>query len=291
MDLFVVFFTTMELIPKGLVSLFLYPFLKQDNPTQMQTHLADFYGNYAKALETIPFYDHDYADLRADLAQKYQACTDRTWVDWFSWSCLSMELLAKRVLAVPLRYLLHQDADTAVVTTDILVKCNDTDSDTENRLSPEHAKARFNSKLAELRQNHQVTLVGEVHVKDRKEGKDHLSTYARLRVPRYMAFQPLVHAMADRNMHVRKIAGQDLVQVKCEIKGLDAEAEIVMEAREQELNQKQNVTPLYTYSDRIHSNYKVCLFEVPVKNLHQTLQAMKYEDGQAKVDVSFIHNF
>ena len=283
MDLFVVFFTTMELLPKGIVSLLLYPFLKKENKTTMQGHLADFYTDYARALETIPFYDHDYNKLRADLAEKYKACDDRTWVDWFSWTAISVELWAKRVLSVPLRYMLHQDAEDAVVTTDILVKLNDNEAD-----KPEAAIQHFNDKLAAISENHAVSLVGEVHVKEKKEGKAYFSTYARLTVPRYMAFQPLVRAMASEGIHVRKIAGQDLVQVKCAIKGTDEASTHVCQAA---LNQKENVTPLYSYSDRIHSNYKVCLFEVPVKNLHETLTSLEQNEGETQSQVKFIHNF
>ena len=283
MDLFVVFFTTMELLPKGIVSLLLYPFLKSDNPTQMQGHLAGFYTDYALALETVPFYDHDYSTRRADLAGKYSACDDRTWVDWFSWTAISIELRARSVISIPLRYLLHQEADDAVVTTDILVKCNDTDTN-----DPTVAEDHFNAKLAEISQQHRVTLVGDVHVKEKKEGKDHISIYARLQVPRYKAFKPLLDEMASKGILVRKIAGQDWVQVKCEIKGKD---EVAMIGCQDALNQKENVTPLYTYSDRIHSNYKVCLFEVPVKNLHDTLARLEQDNDDATAHVTFIHNF
>lgn len=220
----------MELLPKGIVSLLLYPFLKSDNPTQMQGHLAGFYTDYALALETVPFYDHDYSTQRADLAGKYSACDDRTWVDWFSWTAISIELRARRVISIPLRYLLHQEADDAVVTTDILVKC---DKYIDDLATP---KDHFNAKLAEISQQHSVTLVGDVKVKEKKEGKDHISIYARLQVPRYKAFKPLLDEMASKGILVRKIAGQDLVQVKCEIKGTD---EVAMNGCQDALNQKK----------------------------------------------------
>ncbi|NDH08726.1 MAG: hypothetical protein EBY16_03785 [Gammaproteobacteria bacterium] len=280
MDLFVVFFTTLELLPKGFLSLLLYPFLKAENNTQMQAHLAEFYIAYANQLETIPFYDHDYNKLRTELREKYIACSDRTWVDWFSWTAISIELRAKTLLSIPLSYMFHQDADKALVTTDILVKCN-----VKDVADPVTAKDHFNDKLSEIKKHHQVTLVGEVEVKDKKEDKDHISTYARLRVPRYKAFKPLLEEMALQGIFIQKIAGQDLVQVKCEIKSQNIEA---MKACEAALNQKENVTSLYTYSDRINPNYKVCLFEVPVKNLHDALEKFE-EDTQASV--SFIHNF
>lgn len=283
MDLFVVFFTTIELLPKGIGSLLLYPFLQAKNPTQMQGHLAYFYTAYAKALEITPFFDHNYSELRQDLAEKYNACDNRTWIDWFSWTAISIELQAKSVLSIPLRYMLHQDANNAVVTTDILVKCSEIDTK-----DPDAAIEHFHAKLAEISQQHNVKLVGDVRVKERKESNDYISTYARLTVPRYMAFKPLVEDMASKGIFVRKIAGQDLVQMKCEIKSTD---EVAMNGCEAALNQKEHVTPLYTYTDRIHSNYKVCLFEVPVKNLHDTLTKLEQNNDNAQACVTFIHNF
>jgi molybdenum cofactor biosynthesis enzyme len=288
MDLFVVFFTTMELIPKGLLALFLGLFLKKTNDTMMQQHLAEFYNQYANALETIPFYEHDYSKLREELAEKYAACTDRTWGDWFSWSYVSLELRAKKWLSIPLRYMLHQEPEEAVGTTDILVKFNDTEKDT----TPEDAKAHFERKIAVIKNNHLVEIIDEINTKEMKEGKTHQSTYARLRVPRYRAFLPLVHELADNDIHVRKIAGQDLVQVKCTIKAKsESDVESALQAHEAKLCENKTLTPLYSYTDRIHSNYKVCLFEVPVKNLHETLSALNHDGVEVESHADFIHNF
>lgn len=287
MDLFVVFFTTMEMLPKALVSLLVFPFLSANNNTTMQSHLAEFYKTYAEKLETVPFYDHDYSTLRKALAKKYTQCTDRTWGDWFSWTCISIELRFKKWLSIPLRYMFHEENSAGTPgTTDILVKYKDEDAAL--------AAERFKNKLADIAQRHHVALVGEERIKDQKEGKDVTSVYARLRVPRYMAFLPLVKELADNNIAVRKIAGQDLVQVKCEITVTDdtiGQDNAISDCADI-LQTQSKAKQLYSYSDRIHSNYKVCLFEVPVKDLGKTVHDLEYhQDDGIEARVKFIHNF
>ena len=281
MDLFVGLFTTVELIPKGLLSLLLYPFLKKNNSSEMQSYLAEFYEKYATDLQTIPFYDHKYKEIRDDLTEKYRACDNHTWVDWFSWKAVSMELWARRWISKPLSSWFHQEDNLVPATTDILVKYRDKMSD-----SPEAAIQHFKSTLTDMSHEYAVSIVDDhVYAKDRKAGKDYTSIYARLTVPRYMAFQPTIRALGEEGILLRKIAGQNQVQVKCVI---DAKDEDVMEARQEELNLTERVTSLYTYSDRIHSNRTICLFDVPVKDLHETLDRLEKQDD---VKVKFIHNF
>lgn len=281
MDLFVATFTTLELIPKGIISLLLYPFLSKENNSSMQNHLAEYHKKYAQDLQTIPFYDHSYEDILEDLTKKYEECTDRTWVDWFSWKVISTELWMRQHLSKPLQSWFHQEGNEAPPTTDILVKFNALDAE-----YPEQAKQEFKERLEKIGQ---VVLVDEqLYAKDHAKNKNeqnYISVYARLRAPRYATFQPVVRALAEQNIHLRKIAGQDQVQVKCTI---DAEDEDKLLATKEALNQTKKVTPLYSYSDRIHANHKICLFDVAVRNLHKTLDRLEKEEN---VTVNFIHNF
>ena len=281
MDLFVGLFTTIELIPKGILSVLLYPFLKKENSSEMQTYLADFYKKYATDLQTIPFYDHKYQDIREDLAKKYRECENHSAVDWFSWKAVSIELWARRWVSKPLSSWFHQEDNQVPATTDILVKFKD-----PLTTDPEAAKEHFKSKLATLSAQHQVSIVdAHVYAKEDKTGKGYTSIYARLSAPRYMAFQPAIRALGQEGILLRKIAGQDLVQVKCVINAQDVPT---LEARQEALNLTKKVTPLYTYNDRIHANRTMCLFDVPVRNLHKTLDRLEKTDG---VEVQFIHNF
>ncbi len=279
MDIFVGVFTTFELFPKAIVSLLLYPFLKKENPSEMQGHMANFYETYAHNLETIPFYDHKYKEARLDLSQKYKDCKHRTWVDWFSWTCISLELRARHWISKPLSYWFHQDDNLVPATTDILVKFDSWDEH-----DPARAKELFKTRLANLNPEYAVSIVADdIYAKEKDPNKNYISIYARLSVPRYKAFQPVVGALADEGIHIRKIAGQDNVQVKCVI---DAADSVSLSESHTTLNQTRKVVPLYTYSDDIHPNRKFCLFDVPVKNLDKTLRRLEKES-----DVKFIHNF
>ena len=275
MDLFVCVFTTLELLPKGLFSFFIYPFTPRENHSRMQTHLADFYQEYAQGLQTIPFFDHDYRTYRQNLSAQYHACTDRTWLDWWSWSVLSVELFARQWLSVPLRYFMHQD-NAEGATTDVLVKFR-----AHGARDASHARELF---LSHVNSVARVSLVDEnLYVKENDPTKDYISVYARLRTPRYKAFKEVVPELAAQGILLRKIAGQDHVQVKCVVSKASQHA---VNATCDQLNYIPEIRQLYTYQDRIHANHKVCLFDVPVKNLHEKLEAI-----EQAAPVEFIHNF
>lgn len=282
MDLFIGFFTTVELFPKGILSLLLYPFLKKENNSEMQNHLADFYKKYAADLQTIPFYDHKYKEIREDLADKYNKCKNKTWVDWFSWTCVSIELWARRWISKPLSYWFHQDDNLVPATTDILVKYRIDDCPDE-----EKAKSVFQKKITELTdKNMNVAVVDNlVYTKKPSESKNYTSVYARLRVPRYAAFQEVLHNLDNQGIHLRKIAGQDRVQVKCQLTARD---EAALEQTQEQITDKVGQPPVYSYGDRIHSNRRICLFDVSVRDLAEKTSELS---EVANTEVKFIHNF
>ncbi|KTC86134.1 MULTISPECIES: hypothetical protein [Legionella] len=308
MDIFITLFTTLEMIPKGLISLILYPFLKKDNNSEMQQKVAAYFESYAQDLQTIPFYDHHYKENRAALAEAYNSCENKTWVDWFTWKSLSIELWARRWISKPLSYWFHQDTNIVEPVTDIIVKYR---AEGVNR--KKDAKAQFRDLLAqangqlkdhlsddEIGQDLEVSIVdNEVYARkkmDNSQEQESSSTYvyARLRTPRYALFQPVIRALADQEIHVKKIAGQDRVQVKCVVTGSadeDAGVEEQLEHKIETLNTRAratDATPLYTYGDRIHDKTRqVCLFDVPVMKLEETLD----EFDEQGAEVRFIHNF
>ena len=295
MDLFVAMFTTSELLPKAFVSFMLYPFLNKKNHTKMQGHLADYFAFYAKDIETKPFFDHDFKTHRADLAKKYAACTDKTWVDWFSWSSVSMELWTKQWLSKAMHTWFHQEKNIAPSTTDILVKF-----DAQSIDDPAIARALFKAKLTDatkqfrsgldtIKEEDDIHLVDEhLYVKEQQNDKNHLSVYARLTAPRFMDFRKSVHALANQGIYIRKIAGQDNIQVKCELNAHDVAS---LNVSNETIKQTQHATQLYTYQDGIHINRRFCLFDVPVKNMHITLDALEAPLNDATSHIKFVHNF
>jgi len=281
MDLFVALFTTAELLPKGILSLLLYPFLPKDNHTPMQAHLADYFSFYATDIETKPFFEHDYKKYHQELTDKFNACESRTWIDWFTWSCVSVELKAKGWISGPLKNMFHNEESVEPSTTDILVKF-----DAQGIDDPEQAKALFKSKLAEINPEFDIHVIDEhVYAKDKKAEKNYTSVYARLTAPRYMPFRAAVHELETKAIRIRKIAGQDHVQVKCDLIASD---EPTLKRHQDALNRTKNATPLYAYRDSIHTNRRICLFDVPVANLHKTLNRLEKQEGTT---IKFIHNF
>ncbi|KTC78206.1 hypothetical protein [Legionella brunensis] len=295
MDLFIGFFTTVELIPKGIISLFLYPFLNKQNNSTMQRHLADYYAEYSADLQTIPFYDHKYKENREKLAQAYQDCPDKTWGDWFSWKCISAELWARRWISKPLSYWFHQEGNLVEATTEVLVKLN-----VEGIDDPELAKEKFREKLRNLGENLHASIVQQdavehLYVKEKnpEKNKSYISVYAVLKTSRYADFQPTIRQLSENGIKLRKIAGQDHVQVKCFINTTDENA---LQDREERLKGVSKAKPLYAYGDRIHSYRKVCLFDVPVRELPEVLTDFDscgetVNETESDVKVKFIHNF
>jgi len=271
MSLFVAVFTTLEMIPRGIISLILYPFLPKTNPSRMQKHLSEYFTEYAKKLASIPFYDHDYRHIRQDLSQKYRACQQRTWVDWFTWKVVAFELFSREWLSKPLRYWFHQEGNAAPSHTEVCVKYQAKADDSES------AKRELQMRLEGLNQDLIQLVPGEIYAKEEaklKNGQLYLSTYARIKVPRYTNFLAALAEMGSQGIAIRKIAGQERVQMKCHL-------------RNDSQKPPSLVTPLYDYSDRIHPQTRIGLFDAPVRDLHRTVAQL--DDKNFKVH--FVHNF
>ncbi|PJD93715.1 MAG: hypothetical protein CK426_05635 [Legionella sp.] len=276
MDLFVVLFTTTELMTKGVISLLLYPFLRQNNDTPMQAHLAEYFAFYAKDIESKPFFMHDYETHLIDLSKKYKQCDKHTWTDWLTWQLVSNELRIKKFIS---SFLKGSYADEPA-TTDILVKCRIDDT---NEID---AIAAFKKKLNHINPNLGIHIVdNEIFTKEKAANKTYTSVYARLTAPRYMECKEAVYALAHENIHIRHIAGQDHVQVKVDLQAVN---EHELSLAQNILSKNEDATPIYSYSDGIHKNRRICLFDVLVKNLDQSLRSLEQQEGST---ITFIHNF
>lgn len=279
MDVFIGIFTTAELLPKGVLSLLVKPFFNGDNKTEMQNHIADYYLKYAADLQTVPFYDQDYANIKKDLALKYKQTKSKTWTDWFTWRVTSAELTARRFISKPFSYWFHQDTNTVPATTQAIVKYN-----TDELQDEVHAKEEFVKKIASLAATAQPKIINEIYTKHNLN-RSYTSIYAQLEMPRYAAFQDTVKELGKQGVMLRKIAGQERVQVKCEV---TAEKPEQLPPQISQLDKLPQLNLLYNYGNRINQNARMCLFDVPVKNLHNTVDTL---DAQQNTKVKFIHNF
>jgi len=285
MDVFVVLFTTCELLPKALVSLLLYPFLPKENNTKFQEYLATYFTDFVREIEGTPFFNHDYIFAIQNLKNEWnKSDIEHTWVDWFSYQVILTELCAKGFVA---HYLKDSDKDEPH-TTQILIKYNVRGVD-----SGEKAIVKFKQDLAAISEKNNddkfniVTSHGKenVYVKSpkRKHGVTYCSLYARLEAPRYMTFQHAITQLEEKDIHLREIAGQKHVMLKCDVKTMDKKQEEIFETM-------TKITPLYRHGDAIHTNRATCFFKVPVHELANTVNELNSE-SQKNTSVKFIHNF
>jgi hypothetical protein len=282
MDLFVVAFTTCELLPKGLASLILLPFLSRENPTEMQGHLADYYENFTREIETTAFFNHDYVTNIAALKTKWEQCSKRSWVDYFTWSCVLSELRSKGWVSSQIRG--SFDADEG--RPDILVKYNCLGATDE-----QSAVEQFRQQLSSLPKPHQLTLVNdEVYAKEAKtkNGQTYTSVYARISAPRYMTFKRAVLELGERGIFVRKIAGQDHVMIKCEVNEATKKSLATRKKELNSLSKEGAIHSLYNYSDGIKPGRSFCLFKVHAKNLDHSIRQLERVENTS---IKFIHNF
>ena len=160
--------------------------------------------------------------------------------------------------------MLHVD-NTEGGSTDVLVKLH-ADKTEDPASALKNAISGLNN----------VSVVGDVQVKEKQAGKEYTSVYARLRTPRYKAFKDVIPHLTAKDICVKKIAGQDNVQVKC-----------IVDDQTKGLPQSEHATLLYTYGDSIHPKRQFCLFDVPVGQLQTTIKDLTDQGTQ----VEFIHNF
>lgn len=291
MDLFIVLFTTVELLPKALVSLLLYPFLPKENDTEFQRYLAKYYQDFVKEIEDTPFFNHDYVKAIQDLKDEWNKPeVEHTWVDWFSYQAVLTELRAKGFVA---HYLKNSDQDEPH-TTQILVKYR---VEVTDAASSAEAVQNFKDNLAAI-DVQLVTSHGHenVYVKPpkTKNGVTYHSVYARLEAPRYMTFKDAITQLEQKGIHLREIAGQEHVMLKCFVNDMN-------EAQEEVFRNMTDITPLYRHGDAIHEGRATCFFKVPARELAKTIDALDgspdgpYESNGAaparNTSVKFIHNF
>ena len=279
MDLFVGVFTTLELLPKAFLSLILSPFFSATNPTDYQKAMANYYQRYSNDLQTMPFYDHDYKGYYQQLKEAYHNSSNRTWGDWFSSSIVSLELIARRLISTPLHYWFHQEANLVPASTDILVKVR-----LEGSMENGKAKNQFRSLLQQTSRNDIQCSEEDIFVKEgtkHKDGQSYTSVYARLHAPRYKDFIPTVETLSVQNIAVKKIAGQDQVQVKCVVNNSTDSPPSPPHAT-------NSSRRLYSYGDDIHPEKRFYMFDIPVCDLQENVARLNSQEG---VDVAFIHNF
>jgi len=240
-----------------------------------------------KEIEGTPFFNHDYVAAIQALKDKWnEPEAEHTWVDWFSYKAVLTELRMKGFIA---HYLKDSDKDEPH-TTQILVKYY-----VEGVGSNEEAIIKFKQELEALsgaNRDDKFDIVSahgheNVYVKNpkTKEDRTYRSVYARLEAPRYMTFQHAITQLEAKGIHLREIAGQEHVMLKCHVTDMNEEQE-----QEQAFKNMTDITPLYRHGDAIHPNRATCFFKVPARELAHTIDELN-GDENSNTSVKFIHNF
>ncbi len=327
MDIIVPVFSTLEYFPKIIVSLLRFFTNEknvdaQGNITDFQHYLASYFTRYAAKLHTLPFYDHPYDEERKNLKAFYNSCQNKTFIDRISYFLVSFDLFIRKWISKPFQSYSTDEEGVNInpATTDILVKYRVQGAPTEAE-----AKQKFHDELdfanAFESEEKRAVIADERQITTKhfeKNGASYTEVYARLHAPRYMAFQDTVDTLAEHDIHLRRSGSNQNVQVKVVIETQDVNDLAPLQEKlkrtvdwqvERNLQQpdddsadalekfearKKSSSYLYSYTDRIHANRKVCLFDVPVKNLHETIDAIRKCGDKTKHEsttIKFIHNF
>jgi len=282
---FINFFNALEFVPMGVMGFFARFFINEKNDTPMQKHFTDYFKKYSKDLETIPFYDHNYTEIRSHLSQAYQTektNNSLTWADSLTYLAVNTQLLFRTLVSKPLQYMYHQPDNLVPPTTDVLVRYR-----AHGFTNQEKAIEHFKEKIASIKEAAQVDIVdNHVYAKEKKPNKDYISTYALLSTPRYRAFKNTTALLSQEEIEIKKIAGNDNIQVTCEIDAKDEEAFLQAHA---ELTKNETNKLLYQYGDSIHANNQTLLFNIPTTHLQEAIKEL--EQAHEATKVRLIHNF
>lgn len=117
MDLFVVLMTNLSMVISKLYCLFVQMVMMPNtisgyfepkvllNNTSFQQKAAEYYQDYVEQLNLMPFYNIDYTKQLETLNQYYQESNEKTWVDFWTYWYIRLEINSKMFLS----YLMKSD--------------------------------------------------------------------------------------------------------------------------------------------------------------------------------------
>ena len=284
------FSVTTEYLVKGLFSLPLSLLLifSDQNKTDLQEKVAEIFDDYAKFIHHTPFYKYQYLEKIAPMWKTFWNSKNKSFTDIVTLFSFTIEFAVRRLLSFPADYMSNQVLDSAPDVTNIIIKMKGDDSGKSEKDLIEE----FKSKIKKIRdsENLDIAIVKinnqeQVFVKTSKEQKQYV--YAHLAVPRYEAFKLTADKLVEQNILIKKIAGQDHVQIRIDLNTQsEQEIESVITDLEHELPKGSKI--LYCYGDSIDSKKRVASLDVDVNNFNG---AMKVLNAKREVKVKFVHDF
>lgn len=291
MDWFVILMTNISMFASKLycwiVQLMMFPYtiyawykpevLKND--TQFQNYAAQYYVDFVKKLNLMPFYNIDYHDQLQNLMTNFQQTKDsHTWTDFWTYWYMRLEINSKMMLS---RWMKSDHQEPDVTTTTVTFTG-----------SGDFGDAFKTAKNSFLSQVETQTLQDNINILDEKNFK--------ITTPRYMDFRMAIDCMARHGIHIEQLAGQERVQVKLEALGdlcdkVDKLQQICENTGSDTLpyNVGQTNRPtyksakfLYSYNNGLRTK-TFFMIDMPTYELDHRLQAFEQEGFSVK----FVHNF
>ncbi len=283
MNLFIGLNTTLEFAAKGIASLFLWPFLRTENKTEFQGHVAALFQDYAEFIHHTPFYNYRYFSRLGQLFSNFWQSTNKSFADVISLLAVSVDFLAHGIISAPVGIWYNQDENKAPETIDILVKAS-----TDNEVDVEAFANEFRQKITAIAGVSVVTANDQEQLFTRtsESPKNHRTyAYAHVRVPRYEPFQATVEQLTTAGIKVREIAGQQHIQFKCVVKGDIPEQ---LQERESKLASLRDCTKLFSYQNGVDAGQTFFSLNVPTKRLKETVEEIQQTEG---VHIKLMHDF
>ncbi|MCS5711889.1 hypothetical protein [Candidatus Berkiella aquae] len=237
MNLFIGCSITAGHLAKGITSLILFPFLRNQNQTTFQNEVGKVVSEYGDFLQHTPFYHFPYLRKLKMLWQAFKTSSDRSLIDYITMLFTTMESLTRQTISAPIAWWYKQPQNAPADKIHILVKSNKT--------------------VEQIRKvNREIRVIGKPYKK-----KNSKNLYYHLEVPRYGEFQKIVEKFATNQVQIKTIAGQEWVQVK--VSASDKQCE--------KLNSNQF---LYEYRNYVDKN-KIVELDVKTKDLTKTVRQLK----------------
>jgi hypothetical protein len=228
MNLFIASFTTIEFLIKGMISLPLSLLLlfKKDNKTGLQKQIAKIFDDYAQFIHHTQFYNYNFFPKIKLLWHAYWHSDKKTIADLITLLFFSVEFLARSILSLPTAFANNQVFSESTGIAHILVKLTSDDATkTEEQLKTELRDA-ISQAQDELRTEcgkpslalkpHQAH--GQEQIFSRSSTKvdkpNRKYAYAHLEVPGYELFLKVASKLQEKNISIKRLAGQDRVQIR-----------------------------------------------------------------------------
>jgi hypothetical protein len=283
MNLFIGINCTLEFMAKGLVSLFLWPFLRKENATEFQGHIAALFKDYADFIHHTPFYNYSYFSKLGNLFTNFWNSKGKSLADVITLLAVAVDFLAHGIVSAPVGFWYNQEENKAPEVIDILVKAS-----TDEDISEHELEMQFRKKIEGMEGVSIVEANDQQRLFTRtSDNPDKIRTYvyAQLRVPRYEPFQATVEKLTAEGIHVREIAGQHHIQFKCLVRGETPEQ---LQEREECLGNLKDCTKLFSYQNGVDANLTFFSLDVPTERLKEVVEEIPEIEG---VSIKLMHDF